>query len=219
MRWDYLLFDLDGTLHDSKPGIAKTLVATLERLGRSSPPWQSLGHHIGPPLRTVLSTLMPEASKPEVEQATVLYREIYNAGGIFDAELFPGIADLLRDLKAAGKPVFVATSKPWPQAKRIIENYAIADLFQGVYGPELDGTLSEKPELIRHLLREEGLQGRGIMIGDRQHDVIGAKANRLYSLGVLYGYGTREELLAAGADRLCESTQALRDFLFEAPQS
>lgn len=215
MRWDYLLFDLDGTLNDSMPGIAKSLVATLTRLGRPAPPWQELRWCIGPPLNRVLERLMPGESPAYISQAIDIYREIYGAGGIFDGALFPGVPSLLNALSQSGVPFYIATSKPWPQARRILDFYRLTSLFTGVYGPELDGTHGEKSALLAHLIATEKLaERRGIMIGDREFDVIAARHNGLFALGVTYGYGTVDELQAAGVQALCSSVEEMERFLF-----
>ncbi len=198
------LFDLDGTLTDPKPGIVGSIRYALDRLDARVPQGDELDWCIGPPLAGSFVRILGTDDPPTIAEAVRLYRERFSKVGLYENSVYPGIADSLARLRAEGLPLFVATSKPHVFALRILDHFSLKDFFDGVYGSELDGLRSDKGELIAHVLRAEGLApSRTIMVGDREHDVIGARANGVASLGVTYGYGTAEELDEAGAAALC----------------
>ena len=147
--------------------------------------------------------------------AITKYREYYSTRGIFENEVYDGIPELLADLKAAGKTVIMATSKPECYARQIADHFDITNYFDCITGSELDGRRVDKAEVIECALERVGEPDRGecVMIGDRMHDILGAKKAGLSSVGVLYGYGSREELTENGADRIAESVSGLRDML------
>jgi len=203
-------FDLDGTLTDPKPGITRSIRYALTRLGREAPPEDALTWCIGPPLRISLIALVGEA---DADRALALYRERFAETGLYENTLYPGIQELLKEL--SGHPIFLATSKPHIFAERIIEHFGIAHCFERVFGSELDGRHATKPDLLAHALRETGSPpSRSLMIGDREHDILGARTNGMRAWGVSYGYGSQSELEKAGADRIfgspCELGTALR---------
>jgi len=205
-----LLFDLDGTLTDPKEGIIACFRYALETLGRDSPGDRELERFIGPPLRESLSTLVGTSDETIVQQALTLYRERFAAQGMFENSLYPGISEALEQLEDDGLLLFVATSKPTVFAESIVEHFGMARFFRAVYGSELNGLNADKRDLLAHVLRAESLASIDtVMVGDRAHDVLGARANGLFSVGVLWGYGSREELVAAGAGALCDAPRAL----------
>jgi len=205
-----VLFDLDGTLTDPKEGIVACFRYALETLGLDSPADQELERFIGPPLRESLSTLVGASDETIVQQALTLYRERFAAQGMFENSLYPGISDALEQLRDDGFLLFVATSKPRVFAERIVEHFGLGRFFRAVYGSELNGVNADKRDLLAHVLRAESLASTDtLMVGDRAHDVLGARANGLFSVGVLWGYGSREELVAAGAGALCDAPRAL----------
>ncbi len=205
-----VLFDLDGTLTDPKEGIVACFRYALETLGLDSPADQELERFIGPPLRESLSTLVGASDETIVQQAITLYRERFAAQGMFENSLYPGISEALEQLEDDGLLLFVATSKPTVFAESIVEHFGIGRFFRAVHGSELDGVNADKRDLLAYVLRAESLSPTDtVMVGDRAHDVLGARANGLFSVGVLWGYGSREELVAAGAGALYDEPRAL----------
>ncbi len=205
-----VLFDLDGTLTDSKLGILRCLRYAFERLsgavGRpvSLPPDSELGWVIGPPLRSSLALL---AGAENEEAALGFYRERYATTGAFENEVYAGIPEALDALAARGMRLFVATSKNKRDAEIILRHFGLSARFEAIHGAEADGGRADKTELIAHVLSEAGLaagRDRITMIGDRKFDMIGAKNNQLEAIGALWGYGGRGELTDAGADELAD---------------
>jgi len=207
-----IFFDLDGTLTDPKPGITKSIQFALKEIGHEPPPADDLTWCIGPPLLASFEKLLVDETLADA--ALTLYRERFAETGLFENGVYPGINAGLRDLKAADYRLYVATSKPAVYAERIIRHFELDGYFETVFGSELDGTRTDKSDLLEFALSESGADPRrSLMIGDRSHDVIGARNNGLKAVGVLYGYGSREELEAAGADVVVETVEALRRYL------
>jgi phosphoglycolate phosphatase len=207
-----LLFDLDGTLTNPREGILACIKHALEELKVDSPPDRTLEAMIGPPLRESFSALLGANHDERIDRAITLYRERFLAKGLYENALYPGIREALGQLREAGHALFVATSKPTVYARRIIAHFELGIFFDAVHGSELDGTNSDKVKLIEYVLSVEALKSsRTIMIGDRAHDIAGAKANCLVPIGALWGYGSREELIAAGAETLCQKPDSLLD--------
>lgn len=205
-----ILFDLDGTLTDPKEGITRSIAHALERMGVEPPPLDDLAFAIGPPLRASLARLLATDSRDAVERALAHYRERFADVGLYENAPYEGIAESLAVLRAAGRPLFVATSKPEVYATRIVRHFALEAHFEAVHGCELDGTREDKRELIAHLLRRHGLSGeRATMVGDRGVDMAAARMHGLRAVGATWGYGSREELLDAGAGRLLDSPREL----------
>ncbi|MES2206534.1 MAG: HAD family hydrolase [Pseudomonadota bacterium] len=205
-----LLFDLDGTLTDPKPGITKCIQYALEKLGIVVPETDQLLWCIGPPLKASFEQLLNSSDEQLINQAIALYRERFSTIGLFENTLYPEMLNVLQTLQAQNYRCFVATSKPHVFASRIIEHFALSRYFQHVYGSELDGTRSDKGELISYILTQEKLDPlHTLMIGDRKHDIIGAQKSGLACFGVLYGYGSRIELEEAKANLMFESPLAL----------
>jgi phosphoglycolate phosphatase len=197
-----ILLDLDGTLIDSRPGIAASCEAALRALGHAPDPSFDVTPLIGPPLPQVISRLLERYGDDRVDAGIAAYRAHYGEVGLHQAAVYPGIVDALR-LLSARATCFVVTSKRSLYAVRIIGGLGLADRFRGVYGTEPDGSLDDKADLIGAVLRTEGLAARDtVMVGDRSHDMVGARANFVRPVGVLWGYGSRTELEAAGADAL-----------------
>lgn len=203
-----ICFDLDGTLTDPKPGITRSIQHALRGLDRPVPAEDELTWCIGPPLIRSLEKLTGD--RATAERALVLYRERFGAVGLYENRVYDGIPDVLAGLAGAGHRLFVATSKPRVYAERIIEHFGLGAHFTTVHGSELDGTRVEKTDLLAWIVERERLDPQAtIMIGDRSHDIVGARRNAMTALGVLYGYGSRAELEAAGAHGLCASPHAL----------
>ena len=197
-----VLFDLDGTLTDPAEGITNALMHAQRRLGMAVSPREDLYVFIGPPL---IETFMSEwgLTRAESEQALVYYREHFSTKGLFENVPYEGIGQALAELKGAGLRLFVATSKPEPLSLRILEHFDLLPYFEAVAGSTMDEQRTKKGEVIAYALQTFHLDpAETVMVGDRKHDVIGARENGLPCLGVLYGYGSREELTAAGAAAL-----------------
>ena len=206
-----VLFDLDGTLTDPKPGITRCIQHALTALGREAPGEEELLWCIGPPLQESFPRLLDSDEKALVDQAITHYRERFSTVGLFENELYPGVVEALQELRGAGLRTFVATSKPRVFALRIVEHFGLRLHVDEVYGSELDGTRTNKVELIEHLLAIEKLDlALSLMIGDRKHDLIGAHRNGLSAAGVGYGFGSREELMAESPAHYFASMDELR---------
>lgn len=201
-----ILFDLDGTLTDAKPGITRCIQYALSEMGYVPPTAEALHWCIGPPLKHSFARLLQTSDHAVIQQALTLYREQYSVAGMFENVLYPQIPATLNALRVAGYRTFVATSKPQIYATAIIEHFHLSSLFECVYGSEFDGTHSEKGDLIRHILQRENLLPETtVMVGDREQDIIGAKLNHVRTIGVTYGYGTLQELQAQGVDCIATS--------------
>lgn len=214
MQKQYILFDLDGTLTDSMLGITKSVQIALQYFGIEEKDRNKLCPFIGPPLT---DSFMEFYGMSE-EQALIAlekYREYFSVKGLYENKLYDGIEPLLRHLKEAGKTLFVATSKPLLYARQILEYFKIADYFDEIVGPEMDGTRNKKIEVMEYVLDKWNLTDRSqaIMVGDRKFDVEASKELGLEVIGVLYGFGSREELLTAGADYLASSVEEVEELL------
>ncbi len=197
-----VLFDLDGTLTDPKEGITKSVRHGLARVGVDAPDLDALVAYIGPPLQDSLMSI-GGLSEADAAEALIGYREYFADRGLFENVPYDGAADLLAGLTADGWRLAVATSKPTVFAERILDHFGLREPFEVVAGAELDGSRRHKHDIIVHALDQLGCSSDGcVMIGDREHDVLGARRAGMASIGVLWGYGTREELEAAGADRV-----------------
>ncbi|MCC2652482.1 MAG: family hydrolase [Microvirga sp.] len=204
------LFDLDGTLTDPKAGITRSVQYALDRLGRPVPEADELTWMIGPPLIAGFTELL--GGTDEVQEAVRLYRERYGDVGLFENEVYAGIPSLLQNLHERGVRLYVATSKLHIFARRILDHFELSRFFIEIYGSELDNRNADKRDLIRHILEQERFDPAGaVMIGDRKHDAIGARTNGLASIGVTWGYGSRQELLDAGVARLVDSPHDLAE--------
>jgi phosphoglycolate phosphatase len=196
----HLLFDLDGTLTDSCSGIIRSIRHALTESGLTPPPEENLRWCIGPPIFKSFSILLGQESGELFDSAIRIYRERYSRIGLFENEVYPEIEAALIELSNQGHVLHVATSKATVYAKRIIDHFELESYFHSVDGSELYGTRADKSELIAHILERENIAAStAIMIGDREHDMIGARSNAVARLGVLWGYGSREELVSAGA--------------------
>lgn len=206
-----IFFDLDGTLTDPAEGITRSIQYALARLGCHVPPAAGLRAWIGPPLRQSFAHYLGTDDQALVEQAMIFYRERFANVGLFENVVYAGVPELLADLRAAGYRLYLATSKPLPYAERILAHFSLAHHFTLIGGATLDGRLSEKAQIIGELLRADDFSGtRCIMVGDREHDVLGARAHGLPCVAVTYGYGSLAELEACRPTYLVGSVGALR---------
>jgi len=198
-----LLFDLDGTLTDNFEGIANCIRYALTRMDVPHPSAEALRACVGPPLRQTLPRLIGNSDAATTERALALYRERYSELGWRENAVYHGVTDMLATASRGGARVFLCTTKPQHFAEQIVAHFGLAAFFNGVYGTSLDGRFDDKADLLAHLLASESLAGeRCLMIGDRMHDIRAARRNGVRSLGVLWGYGSREELVEAGAEAL-----------------
>ena len=211
----HLFFDLDGTLTDSRPGILNCMRHALTVMGLAVPPDEALIRFIGPPTQDAFRELLGSSDPDLNTRAIAVYRERFAKLGMFENSVYPGILEGLGALTEAGFPMLVVTSKPEIFAQQIIDHFELRKFFGHVYGSELTGERGNKGELIAHVLASEGLTSADAwMIGDRLHDIRGAKRNGLRAAGVLWGYGDRDELTQAGADSIFASmTELLGHFL------
>jgi phosphoglycolate phosphatase len=200
-----LLLDLDGTLTDPCEGIVRSLDHALRALGAPAHPEARLARFIGPPLEDSFRELLPDPSSARIAAAISHYRERFDQIGWRENRVYPEVPGFLAALRARRFRAVVATSKPHVFAARIARHFGLEDALDAIYGAELDGTRGRKAELIAHVLTQERVdRERAVMLGDRRHDVEGARANGVRSLGVTYGYGDRAELEAAGATWICD---------------
>ncbi|WP_454855557.1 HAD hydrolase-like protein [Rhizobium binxianense] len=211
-----ILLDLDGTLIDSEPGILSSCRAALRSLGHETDPAMDIASIIGPPIEDVMRYLLRQFGDDRVAEAVVAYREDYGTKGLLLSELYSGVFDALVQMRQAGANLYLATSKRAVFARRILENKNLVPLFDGIYGSVPDRNIDHKPELIAHILAENRLSAdQCVMVGDRKFDIAGAHANDMRAIGVLWGYGSREELEAAGADRLLQAPHDLTSIMLK----
>lgn len=200
-RVDTVFFDLDGTLTDPKVGITRCIQYALEQVGAAVPAADDLTWCIGPPLLETFQSVLGDDGSAKA--ALNHYRERFSETGLFENEVYEGIPSAMGRLADSGVSLFVATSKPQVYAERIVEHFGLAPYFEYVFGPTLDGVRSRKTDLLRYALAQIGASpDTAVMVGDRRHDMIGARENGVAATGVLYGYGSREELETAGAQAL-----------------
>lgn len=209
-----ILFDLDGTLTDPGVGITNSVAYALKKHGIEVADRTALYPFIGPPLLDSFQRFYGFSAE-QSEQAVADYRVYFREKGLFENEVYEGVEELLRRLKASGKRLIIATSKPEEFAVRILKHFGLASYFEHIVGATMDSSRSKKGDVIAHALKVCGITERTdvVMIGDREHDVLGAIENSLDSIGVLYGYGSREELEAAGATYVAETVEEILRFV------
>lgn len=196
MHYQSVLFDLDGTLTDPREGITRSIQYALGKLGIDEPDLGKLEHFIGPPLLKAFMQFY-DFDEAKAWDAVNFYRERFKVTGLYENRVFDGVTPLLETLSGQGRELYIATSKPWIFAREIARHFDFDRHFKVIYGSELDGTRTDKVDLIAHLVAEEGLDpSTTLMIGDRKHDLIGAKRNGLDAAAVGYGFGSLEELSA-----------------------
>ena len=200
-----VLFDLDGTLTDPGIGITNSVACALEKYGIRTADRSELYKFIGPPLQDSFEMFYGFSTK-DARRAVEYYREYYKDKGIYENKLYEGIDTLLQLLRDAGRTLLVATSKPEKFARQILDHFAISHYFTYIAGANMDETRSKKSEVINYALEAGKIQDRStaVMVGDREYDIAGAKQAGIDSIGVLFGYGSRQELEAAGADHIAE---------------
>lgn len=212
------LFDFDGTLVDSAPGVTKCAQIALMRMGYPEYPLEELRFFMGPPLTYSFKELT-HMSDEDADQAVVYFRERYRETGKLECSVFPGIPALLEKLKHAGHKIAVASAKPEPFVREIMDHFGILAYFDCVVGASMDERSADKAANIRYAMKQTGYADRKDetwMIGDRKYDMEGAKEVGVKAIGVLFGYGTKEELESTGADIIVETVKDLETILLKA---
>lgn len=209
-KYRILLFDLDGTISDPKEGITKSVQYALQKMGINEPDLEKLTPFIGPPLQVSFKEFYGFTPE-QTNQAIAFYRERFKEKGMFENVLYEGITALLAKLKDDGYRLAIATSKPTIFAEEILRYFKVHHYFEVIVGSNLDGSRSAKADIISYLLDfyNDYVRADVVMIGDRKHDIIGANANNIASIGVTYGYGTKEELTTAKATYIVHSIDEL----------
>ncbi len=211
MGYKYLLFDLDGTITESAEGIINSVYYALTKAGMKVEDKNELYKFIGPPFHVSLSEYF-NFNEEQVQETMGYYRERFSTIGIYENKLYDGIDTLLKELHENGKTIVLATSKPEIFAKRILDYFNITQYFTFVAGSNLDYTRAKKAEVIEYAMQSAGITDKDetIMIGDRLHDIEGAKAHGIKCIGVSYGYGSHEELEKYGADFVADTMDDIR---------
>ncbi|HEM5504292.1 HAD family hydrolase [Streptococcus suis] len=208
-----ILFDLDGTLTDSGQGILNSVAYALEKMGIEEPDAANLNRFIGPPLYESFSRFY-QLSPEDTQSAVDAFRVYFKEKGMFENQLYPGIIPLLEELRTVGKTLVIATSKPEIFAKQILEHFDIAHYFDVIAGASLDSSRISKADVIGYAINQlEAFPKHAVMIGDREHDIEGARRHQLPAIGVLYGYGSKQEFEKAGATMIVETVQDLKRVL------
>ena len=211
-----ILFDLDGTLTDPKEGITKCVQYALKHFNIEENDLNHLTCFIGPPLQHSFMTFYG-LDEAQAKVAVAKYRERFSTIGLFENGVYKGIKEMLEALRKQGKKLAVATSKPYIYAEKILENYHLKQYFEVIVGSELDGTRSNKAEVIQEVFKQLKLNEEDkyetIMVGDRKQDILGAKACHIHSIGVKFGYAEEGELELAGADYIVNNVMNLQEFL------
>lgn len=213
-NYDVILFDMDGTLTDSSSGIINSIVYALKKYNISVENTDKLQKFLGPPLHESFRDFYGFDEKKSM-QAVMFYREYFSTRGLLENTVYDGIPELLKALQEKGKRLIVATSKPQEFTDRIMDNFNLTKYFEFVAGSNMDGTRSKKAEVIEYALHSCKVtdKSKAVMIGDRMHDVLGAKSVGIDSIGVEYGYGDYEELSAAGATYIVKTVEKLKKVL------
>ncbi len=209
-----VLFDLDGTLTDPGVGITNSVMYALKKYGIEVSDRRELYKFIGPPLQESFESFY-DFSEEKAREAVSYYREHYSKTGIFENKVYEGMEETLKKLKNSGKNLVVATAKPELFANQILEHFHLSRYFSFVAGANMDGTRTRKEEVIDYALKSCGISehSQTVMVGDRKHDVLGAARFGIDTIGVLYGYGTREELEQAGAAYFAERPEDICRFV------
>lgn len=213
-KYDVILFDLDGTLTDSSPGIMNSIMYALKKYNISVKNTDDLRKFLGPPLHESFRDFYSFDDEKSME-AVGFYREYFSTKGLLENEVYFGIREMLEDLKEHGKKLILATSKPHPFTDRIMEHFELAKYFEFIAGSNMDGTRSKKAEVIAYALESCNITDKFnvVMVGDREHDIIGAKTVGIDSVGVEYGYGDYDELSDAGATYIVKTVEELKGLL------
>ncbi len=213
-KYDNILFDLDGTLTDPVQGITNSVAHALEKWNIHVEDKRELNKFVGPPLQAAFSQYYG-FSEADAAKCVEYYREYFRDRGIFENKVYDGIEELLAALRASGKRLIVATSKPEEFAVRILKHFSLYEYFDFVAGATMDSSRVKKADVISYALESCGIKdtSRTLMVGDREHDVMGARAMGIDCVGVLFGYGSREELESAGAVYIAETVSDILKYI------
>ena len=213
-NYDYVLFDLDGTVTESGPGVLRSMAYAMDKFSLPMPDDVPTRLFMGPPLSFSFRNychLPPE----KIPDALRFYREYYSQKGIFECSVYPGLEDLFKKIAKSGKTLLVASSKPEAYVKSILAHFGLDGYFAFIGGADFEGLRGEKDQVLEYTLASAGVQDvtKAVMVGDREHDIFGAAKFGMDSIGVLYGYGSRDELTAAGATYLAETADDIANIL------
>ena len=208
-----ILFDLDGTLTDSGEGIINCVIYALEKFGLPIPPRENLRYFVGPPLHE--SFVKQGVPAERAEEAVAAYRERYVPTGMFENSPYPGVRELLENLKKEGHTLFVASSKPEWMCVDILKHFDLANYFDMICGATMDTSRTNKEAVIEYLIQENGKTDNMIMVGDTKFDILGAKAHKIPCIGVSWGYGSVAEMQESGAIAIAETMDELENLLMK----
>lgn len=213
-NYDVILFDLDGTLMDSSPGIINSIVYALKKYDITVENTETLRKFLGPPLHESFKEFYG-FDEDKAMEAVSFYREYFSTKGLLENRVYDGVTKLLEALKENGKRIILATSKPQKFTDRIMKHFDLAKYFEFIAGSNMDGSRSKKAEVIEYALQQCNItdQSKAVMVGDRMHDIIGAQAVGIDSIGVEYGYGDYEELNNAGATYIAKTVDDLKNIV------
>jgi len=214
-RMKACFFDLDGTLADSRRGLVSSLRAAFEHLNIPSPGDNDVAQFLGTPLPRVFRSYLPDLTDADVEAGMQAFRAVYEKTGIEDNELYPGVVDMLRAARQRGVKTWIVTSKPEPQADRVARMLQIDSLIEGIVGAGLAETDTKTDLVGRALAAAAVASGEAVMVGDRHYDVVGALENNVRPVGALWGFGTYDELYAAGCRYFAQSAEEFRKLFIE----
>lgn len=213
-NYDVILFDLDGTLTDSSPGIINSIVYALKKYDIAVENTETLRKFLGPPLHESFKEFYGFDEDKSME-AVSFYREYFSTKGLLENRVYDGVPKLLKELRDNGEKIILATSKPQPFTDRIMKHFDLVKHFEFIAGSNMDGTRSKKADVIEYALQQCNVvdKSKVVMVGDRKHDIIGAKTVGIDSIGVEYGYGDYEELNSAGATYIAKTVDDLKNIL------
>ncbi|MFD4708024.1 HAD family hydrolase [Gottfriedia sp. NPDC058432] len=214
MTYNTILFDLDGTLTDPKVGILNSVKYALQKMNKAIPFESELLKFIGPPIQQSFSEVC-QFNEKEVLNAVRFYREYFSQNGMIENNVYDGIRELLSDLQKENKRLYVATSKPTVFATKILSHFQLDEFFIQIVGSELDGTRIDKGEIIEYIFEKNNDLSKedSVMVGDRLHDIKGAKIANIDAIGITYGYGSELELIDAGANAIINNVEQLKKML------
>lgn len=209
-----IFFDLDGTLTDPKEGITRCIQFALEEFDVEKPHADQLTWCIGPPLRDSFSKILETTDKDKIKHAYTTYRKRFAVKGLYENRVYPDVHNSLNMIKKSGFRIFLATSKPEIYAKQILDHFDLSKYFNKAYGSNLNGSLTDKGELIAHILKTENLDpGKTVIVGDRVYDIAGGQKNGIMTAAVTYGYGSREEITSSQPDIIFDAFSDQLPFL------
>ncbi len=213
-KFETVVFDMDGTLCDTRSGISHCVNLTLKKLDKKTFPDNFINKHIGPPVTKIFQLLLKTNDKELLRQCVYLFRKEYKISGLRQSRLFEGIRSLLDNFASSGLRLMIVTNKPKEFAIKIVETLKVRSYFKEIVGPEVDSLVYDKQSMLRSLIIANGLDVKKmIMVGDRKDDIIAARENGVTSIGVTYGFGSKKELQDAGADYICSTPSSIEKYV------